>query len=105
MYSNSKPGLRIAALVGAGSVTASILLGVALLAQPTMPVADPQVAQELMARAVTSAIADGEAIERLRITVVGTRDARPASAPAMVRARAECPPNAHGGSAGRPSEV
>jgi len=90
MYSEMNPGLRFAALAGAGSVTASILFGLALLAQPTRPVDDQPAAQGLVAEALPSPVAD-EAAERLRITVVGTRDPGLASAPAVARARAECP--------------
>ncbi|HXX82718.1 MAG TPA: hypothetical protein VEN29_01920 [Casimicrobiaceae bacterium] len=91
MHSDTSTGLRVAALLGAGSITASILLGVALLAQPVMPVADQPVGQELAAMA---AAAGSGAPERLRITVVGTRDPSLASTTTVVGAQADCPPDA-----------
>jgi hypothetical protein len=134
MYNETNPGLRFAALVGAGSVTASILFALALLAAPTIPVEDPPTKQELAAIVVPPAFADVSAAERLHITVAGTRLPSSAAAPAVakrlhitvvgvrdpnlvpasaiVRAQAECPPDAaHGQYAGsaapavRPSKV
>ena len=90
MYSKTTPGLRVAALVGAGSVTASLLLGLALLAQPALPVADQPTRQGLVANTAASPAAE-QAIERLRIRVIGTRDPSLATAPVVVPARAECP--------------
>ena len=81
MHSDTSTGLRVAALLGAASITASILLGVALLAKP---VADQSAGQEWAAMA---APVDGGARERLRITVVGTRDPSLDSTPSIVRAR------------------
>lgn len=126
MHSDTSTRLRVAALLGAGSVTASILLGLALLAKPVMQVADPSAGQELTATAAPVDVGaperlhitvvgtrDDGAPERLHITVVGSRDQRTASAPTLVRAQADCPPEAarghYAGSpaspAARPSKV
>ena len=91
MHSNTSTGLRVAALLGAGSITASILLGLALLAKPVMQIADPSAGQELTA---TAAPVDSASPERLHISVVGSRDQRTAPASTIVRAQADCPPDA-----------
>jgi len=122
MHSNTSTSLRVAALLGAGSITASILLGVALLAQPVMQITDPLT---LTATAAPDDVGgperlhitvvgtrDGAAPERLHITVVGSRDQRTAAAPTIVRAQADCPLDAARGHyvgspapAARPSKV
>jgi len=106
MHSNTSTSLRVAALLGAGSITASILLGLALLAKPVMQVGDPSAGQELTATAAPVDVGAPERLhltvvgtrdvatpERLRITVVGSRDQRTAPAPTLVRAQADCPPD------------
>ena len=111
MYQSTSLTHRLAAFVGAGSVTGVIMVGLALLAQPTMQldsVDDPVATQPAV---VVASDTDAQA-ERLRITVVATRRSA-AAAPAQVRASADCPPQpAHASfadspapSAERPSKV
>ena len=117
MHSNTSTSLRVAALLGAGSITASILLGVALLAQPVMEITDPLAGQKLTATAAPVDVdaperlhitvvgtRDGATPERMHITVVGSRDQRTGPTPTIVRAQADCPPDAaHGHYVGSPA--
>ena len=102
MYQSTSLTHRLAAFVGAGSVTGAIMVGLAVLSQPTMQPdsMDDQVATQpaVMVASETDAPAG-----RLHITVVATRRSTAAAA-AQVRAQAECPPQAaHARFAGSPA--
>jgi hypothetical protein len=96
MYDNTSLAYRLAAFVGAGSVTAAILGGLALIAQPTMPAADvaviPDVAvvQEAAAQSPQLAATDNGTVERLHVTVIATRRTDVSAVP-VVQKKAECP--------------
>jgi|SRR5215831_10772247 len=96
MYGNTSLAYRLAALAGAGTVTAAILGGLAFIAQPTLPAADvtlvPEVAvvQEAAAQPATVAAADNGTVPRLRVTVVATRRTNVSAVP-VVQKKAQCP--------------
>ena len=96
MYGNTSLAYRLAAFVGAGSVTAAILGALALIAQPTLPAADvavmPDVAvvQEAAAQPAQVAATDNGTVQRLRVTVIGTRRTD-VSAVRVVQKKAQCP--------------
>jgi len=96
MYGNTSLTYRLAALVGAGSVTAAILGGLALIAQPTLPgpdtavVSDVAIVQEAAAQPAAVAATDNGTVERLHLTVVATRRTDVSAVP-VVQKKAQCP--------------
>jgi len=89
MQMNSNLGYRLAAMLGAGSVTAAILVGLALLAQPALPVADLAV-EQASAPATAVATTDNGPAQRLRVKVVGNRRMQLSAVP-VVETNEHCP--------------
>jgi len=93
MYGNTSLAYRLAALAGAGTVTAAILGGLAFIAQPTLPAADVTefaVVQEAAAQPAQVATTDNATVPRLRVTVVASRRTNVSAVP-VVQKKAQCP--------------
>ena len=102
MQSITTSAYRWVASLGAAGMTAAILLGIGVLAQPSVPVIDER--EPLVARTAASTGCELAAQKRLQVTVLGHR-AAPAAASELVQVGLACPIAAERGHAVQPTKA